>query len=92
MAMSDAVKNRPAAPPAVAPLDAAQVRALCASLLDREVAAILETGASLADLEAALAWAEGEDEVLGLARAPLDGAAAAVYDLLTTQYDLFEER
>jgi hypothetical protein len=76
---------------AAAPLDAEQIRGLCANLLDSTLAAILETGATLADLEIALAWAEGEDDLMGEAREPLTGAAASVYDLLTAETDVFEE-
>jgi hypothetical protein len=44
--------------------------------------AIIETGATLEDLEVAEQWASGADEVMGKTRHPLSGVAAAVYDLL----------
>jgi hypothetical protein len=51
--------------------------------------AIQATGASLAEIGKALLWARGEADVLGKTPHPLEGAAAAVYDILTA--DLAEE-
>jgi hypothetical protein len=79
-------------PSPVAPLDAEQVRGLCGELLDDTVAKIIESGATLAELETALAWAKGQDDVMGEAEEPLSGAAAVVFDLLASEDDLFEER
>lgn len=67
------------------------VRALSRDLLDATVAKIVATGFTVADLEAALAWAAGEDDEMGETRHPLTGPAAAIYDLLTTEYDPSEE-
>ncbi len=73
------------------PLTAEQVSTRCGPLLDATVARILATGATLSDLEVAMAWAEGQDDEMGEARQPLSGAAAAVYDLITAERDPFEE-
>jgi hypothetical protein len=61
---------------------AADIRRLCGDLLDWKVAAILATDASQVDIEAAMAWLEGESDVMGEERRPLAGRSAAVYDLL----------
>jgi len=48
--------------------------------------AILATGATVAEIEEAQAWAAGESDVMGgdLAR-PLCGRVAAVYEILSTE-------
>ena len=75
--------------PTLTPQD---VRRLCGALLDWKVQAILATGGSVADLEAALAWANGLDSVMLDAERPLAGAAAQMYDLIIADEDLAEER
>lgn len=50
---------------------------------DAKVAAILATGATVEDLEEAVAWASGESDVMGEERLPLSGLVSAVYDILT---------
>lgn len=64
---------------------------LCRDIGDARVAAILATGASLSDLEAAVAWADRESDVMGDARRPLDGRVAQVHQILTEGEDLWEE-
>lgn len=59
-----------------------EVVAVCGDIVDWKVKAIIDTGATLTELEAARAWAAGADEVLGEERAPLSGVTAAVYDIL----------
>jgi hypothetical protein len=51
--------------------------------------AILATGATVAEIDEARAWAAGESEAMGreLAR-PLRGAVAAVYEILSTEEPL----
>jgi hypothetical protein len=61
-----------------APLSAEEVRRLCGDALAWKVEAILETGANAGDLQAALAWSQGDDN-----GRQLSGAAAEVYDILT---------
>jgi len=73
-------------------LTAEDVRGLCGDILDWKVQAILATGGSVADLEAALAWANGLDSVMLDAERPLAGAAAQMYDLIIADEDLAEER
>jgi hypothetical protein len=66
----------------IAPLTSADVRQVCGDLTDWKVSAILDTHATIGDLEAAVAWLEGEDDVMGEERRPLSGASAQIYDLL----------
>lgn len=49
---------------------------------------ILETGATFAEIEQALAWASGAGDVLGEEERPLTGRVAAVYEILTEDADL----
>lgn len=58
---------------------------------DSKIAAVIATGATLAQVEEALLWAEGESDVLGKTNHPLTGAAALVYDILTTEETFPEE-
>lgn len=56
------------------------------------LAQIQATGASLVEIEKAVLWARGEAEVLGKTPHPLEGAAAAVYDILTADAPEEERR
>ena len=67
------------------------VKRRCGDILDWKVDAIVASGATLADLEIALAWLAGADDVMGEARAPLSGAAGLVYDLLAGGEDFAED-
>lgn len=69
----------------------ADVLHLCGDIADWKVAAILATGADLDEIEAAVAWDAGEDDVMGEERRPLSGAAAAVYDILIADEDYGDE-
>jgi hypothetical protein len=72
-------------------LTAAEVRHLCGEVPDWKVAAIVATGASVGEIETAIAWAAGEDDVMGEARRPLAGTAGAVYDILTADEEYGDE-
>ncbi|HXQ15126.1 MAG TPA: hypothetical protein VN814_10950 [Caulobacteraceae bacterium] len=63
------------------------VRRLCGDILGWKVDAILASGVTLPDLEIAVAWLTGGNEVMGKQRSPLEGAAASVYDLLASGED-----
>lgn len=67
------------------------VRHVCGDIADWKVAAILATGATLDEIEVAVAWDAGEDDVMGEERRPLSGAAAAVYDILIADEDHGDE-
>lgn len=58
------------------------VRRLCGEILDWKVDAIMASGATTSDLEVAVAWLSGAEDVMGEEPAPLAGKAALVYDLL----------
>jgi len=61
---------------------AARIRESLGDMGEDKVAAIIATGASLAEFEEALAWAAGESDVMGEMEKPLTGAAAEVYAIL----------
>ena len=69
-------------------LSAGDVRRLCGDLLDSQVSAIIASGASVADVEIAVARLTGADDMMRDQPVPLDGVAAAVYDLLLAGEDL----
>jgi hypothetical protein len=54
----------------------------CGPLPDWKIASIERTGGSWEDLEIALAFAAGEDDVMGEARLPLTGKAQSIYEIL----------
>lgn len=55
---------------------------LLGDVSDHKVVEILETGATLEQMEEAAAWLAGESDVMGEERLPLTGAAAKVYDII----------
>ncbi|MCS6778624.1 MAG: hypothetical protein NZ555_02840 [Geminicoccaceae bacterium] len=57
-----------------------------------KLAQILATGATIAEIEKAVLWASGAEDVLGEAPHPLEGAAARVYDILTADAPDEDER
>lgn len=59
---------------------------------DAKVAAIERSGATRDQLEAAVAWATGQSGVMGKQHKPLSGVIAEVYDILTADEALDEER
>ena len=73
------------------PAAASEIVEVCRDIADWKVARILDTGASVADLEVAVHYAQGESDVLGAARVPLEGRAATVYELLVADEDVWGE-
>lgn len=59
-----------------------EVSRLFRGLGDEQIAEIIATGASLAELEQVAAIVDQMDDVIGELERPLSGAAAQVYDLL----------
>ncbi|MCG8695756.1 MAG: hypothetical protein MI806_31475 [Minwuiales bacterium] len=59
---------------------------------DAKIVAIISSGASLKELEEAVAWASAESDVMGELERPLAGPAARVYDILTAEEEPEEER
>lgn len=64
-----------------------EIRRHCGDVTDDRAARMIATGATLEDLEVALAWRAGESDVMGEERKPLKGRAAALYELLPPDLD-----
>ncbi|MFQ5953930.1 MAG: hypothetical protein ACE5JZ_02580 [Kiloniellales bacterium] len=65
---------------------------IAGDLGDARIARILATGATVEDLEEAVAWAAGESDVMGEERLPLSGRVAKLYEILTADEDYADER
>jgi hypothetical protein len=63
----------------------AEIREMVGDVEAAKLEAILATGATPAEIEAALVWAEGESDVMGKSARPLEGRIAAVYEVLMTE-------
>jgi hypothetical protein len=59
---------------------------------DMKIAAIVAEQPTLEELEEAVAWAAGESDVLGEMERPLEGVIARVYDIITNDRELDEDR
>lgn len=68
------------------------IRDIVGDIEDAKAAAIIATGATAEDLEEAVAWASGESDMMGDMERPLAGVIAQVYDILTAEEELEEER
>jgi len=68
-----------------------ELHALCGDMLDWKVKAILALDPTAADVSAAVAWLNGQDELLEEGH-PLAGMAAQVYELLIADEDFGEDR
>jgi hypothetical protein len=66
------------------------VISVAGEMADARIAAIIATGATLAELEEAVAFAAGENDVMGDMRRPAAGRVADVYDILTIE-EAFED-
>ena len=77
---------------ATEPLSHDRVVEIAGDLKDSKVAAILATGATVEDLLEAVAWASSESDVMGKSRHPLSGQAERLYEILTVDEELEEER
>ena len=71
-------------------LAAADIRAICGDILDWKVVAILGLQPTATEVEAAAAWAGGQDD-LGRFGRPLSGTTAQVHDILTVDEPLEDE-
>jgi hypothetical protein len=68
-----------------------EVRRLCGDIVDWKLNAIVATGATVAEIEEAVAWVSGADDVMGEERKPLSGKVAEVYDILTADDEWEDE-
>ena len=69
---------------AASPLTRNRIVSMAGQMEDAKIAAILATGATVGDLEEAIAWAEAESDVMGEMGKRLDEPAARVYRILMT--------
>lgn len=65
---------------------------LVGELEQAQLAEIEKLQATIAEIEDAVAYAAGEDDVMGEARIPLIGRAAEVYEIIKTDEAMDEER
>lgn len=75
----------------VARLSQEDVNRVCGDLLDWKVSAILSTDATIDELEAAVAWLEGQDDVMGEERRALTGTSEQIYDILVADEEFAGE-
>lgn len=62
-----------------------EVSRLVGDVSDETIVAILGTGATIKDIEAALQWLASADDVMGKSGRTLSGPGAAVYDILLAE-------
>ena len=79
-------------PKTPAALSRDRIVALAGPIEDAKIAAIERRGATLEELEEAVAWARGQDDVMGKSGLPMDARVAELYDILTIGEDYGEER
>lgn len=79
------------APGRQARIQAEEVRRLCGDVVDSKVSEIIASGASISDVELAMARLTGVDDILRYRPEPLDGLAAIVYDLLVAGEDFGQD-
>jgi hypothetical protein len=72
------------------PASPEEIRRLVRTLTDNQVAAVVATGASLAEIEVAAAYAQGQGDMAGRTGRPLEGRSAAVFDILSADDELLE--
>jgi hypothetical protein len=66
---------------------------LCGDIEDWKISAIIGTGATMAELEEAVAWSLGQDDLMVEEHKSLSGEVAQVYEILTSdQFDDDEAR
>lgn len=75
-----------------ATITATDVIEIVGPLTDARITAIVATGATIEQLEEAVAWATGESDVMGELERPVSGPVAAIYDILTAEEEFGEER
>ncbi|MDP6475711.1 MAG: hypothetical protein QF894_12480 [Alphaproteobacteria bacterium] len=84
--------GRPAGSGTATPASAEDLRHLLGDIEAEQAAEILKLGASYEDIEVALTRADGESDVMANQRKPLSGLAGAVYEIITADTDIGEER
>lgn len=74
------------------PLNRALVVEAVGRISDAKVAAIIATGASLEELEEAIAWVAGESDVMSEQRLRASAAVGEIYDILIAEEEYEPER
>ena len=69
-----------------------QIIEIVGDIGDARAAAIIATGATIEELEEAVAWAAGESDVMGDLRLHASPVVGQIYDLLTAEKKLGDER
>ena len=85
-------RTKAGAPPRRIVVTARDVMDVFGDLEDMKIAAIVAEQPTLEELEEAAAWAAGESYVLGDMERPLEGVIARVYDIITSDRELDEDR
>ncbi len=78
--------------PKQSPLSHETVVRIAGDVSDAKAVAIIASGASLDELEQAVAWASLEDDVMGKERRALTGIVAELYEILTADEADEDER
>jgi hypothetical protein len=73
-------------------LDRHAIREIAGNIEDAKLAAIERSGATLEQLEEAVAWTSGLTGVMGKERRPLSGVVSRLYEILTADEDFPDER
>jgi hypothetical protein len=68
-----------------------QVIRVCGDILDWQTNAIIASGADIDELGEAVAWASGQDDVMGEERKHFSGTVAELYEILTRGEEFAEE-
>jgi hypothetical protein len=76
----------------VAHLARSEILDIAGNIEDAKVAAIEQCGATIEQLEEAVAWASGLSGVMSKQRHPLSGGVAELYEILTADEDYRDER
>ena len=67
------------------------IKRLFGDISNHRVVEIMETGATLAELEEVAAWIAEEDDVMGELERPLTGRAAQIYEIVASDPRMIEE-
>ena len=90
--MSNPMKPKERASAAASHLSRREILDIAGNIEDAKVAAIERSGATIEQLEEAVAWASGLSGVMSKERHPLSGIVANLYELLTADEEFEDER
>lgn len=89
--MNDRKSHQTPQPEKDRPLMHDDIVRIVGDLEDSKVAAILALAPTAQEVEAAVLWAEAENDVVNELEQPLTGATALIYEILITRKDYGEE-